>query len=55
MKTVGKYKKVVEGKSGYRNTPYFSGFSRNKKMNENQEFVVPWQMTKMEESGIRGK
>jgi len=49
MRTTDKNKSIFEGKSNYRNRTLFSNFDRNATINEHQNFVVPWQMSKKEE------
>ncbi len=38
-----------DDKLGYRNRTNFSDIARGSKLNNNQQFVVPWQMQKKEE------
>jgi hypothetical protein len=44
MRASEKYKSIFENKPKYRYKSYTSNLDRTAKQNENQQFVVPWQM-----------
>ncbi len=49
MRATDVNKSIFENKPTYRYRSYSSYFERTAKQNEKQEFVVPWQMTKVSE------
>ncbi len=49
MKAIIKSRSDFEGRSDYRNRTFSRSFEGDVKFNNNQNFVVPWQMSKMEE------
>lgn len=55
MRTTDKNKSIFQGKPIYRNRTFYSNYGRITKENINQNFVVPWQMSKAEEREIMVK
>ncbi|MBT3385547.1 MAG: hypothetical protein HN778_00305 [Prolixibacteraceae bacterium] len=41
---------IFEGKLGFEDSLYLPEFRKNEKKGDNQEFVVPWQMTDYEKA-----
>jgi len=50
MEVKDKFKSTFKNEPVYRDRTHFSNFGMKAKLYENQQFIVPWQMSKVVES-----